>query len=81
MERGFLLHNVDSNNEADYVALSLGLEWCLANGIACLTVHGDSMLIVNTFRGFGLITVIISPLGFRQSKGCLKDLMKCGFIT
>ena len=46
MERGVLLQDVHSNNEAEYAILILGLEWCLANGITCLNVYRDSMLIV-----------------------------------
>ena len=46
MERGIELLNVLSNNEAEYVALIEGLEWCVSNDINCLNVFGDSMLIV-----------------------------------
>ena len=59
MERGVVLLNVSSNNEAEYEALLKGLEWCVANGISCLDVYGDSMLIVsNKCRAFGLAKVI-----------------------
>ena len=46
MERGIELLNVSSNNEAEYATLIEGLEWCVSNGINCLNVYGDSMLIV-----------------------------------
>ena len=46
MERGIELLNVSSNNEAEYVALIEGLEWCVSSGINHLNVFGDSMLIV-----------------------------------
>ena len=51
IERGVLLQDVHYINEAEYAALSLYLEWCLANGIACLNVYGDSMLIVKHIQG------------------------------
>ena len=46
MKRGMVLHNVSSNNEAKYVALTMGIEWCVSNNINQLNVYGDSMLIV-----------------------------------
>ena len=46
MERGLVLPNVSSNNEAEYVALLKGLEWCVSNKITRLNVYGESMLIV-----------------------------------
>ena len=46
MERGLVLPDVSSNNEADYVSLLKGLEWCVSNNITRLNVYGDSMLIV-----------------------------------
>ena len=46
MERGLVLPDVSSNNEAKYAALIKGLEWCVSSGINRLNVYGDSMLIV-----------------------------------
>ena len=46
MERGIELFNVSSSNEAEYVALIEGLEWCVSNDINRLNIFGDSMLIV-----------------------------------
>ena len=46
MEKGIVLLNVSSNNEAEYAALIARLEWCVSNDINCLNVYGDSMLIV-----------------------------------
>ena len=51
MERGIFLQDVHSNNEAEYAALCLGLEWCESNGITHLNVYGDSMLIVKQTQG------------------------------
>ena len=51
MEKGVSLQDVHSNNEAEYAALSLGLEWCLSNGVDRLNVYGDSMLIVEQIQG------------------------------
>ena len=51
MERGIELLNVSSNNEAEYAALIAGLEWCASNGINCLNVYGDFMLIVKQVQG------------------------------
>ena len=46
MERGLVLPDVSSNNEAEYAALLKGLEWCVSNNITRLNIYGDSMLIV-----------------------------------
>ena len=46
MERGLILPDVSSNNEAEYEALLKGLEWCVSNNITRLNIYGDSMLIV-----------------------------------
>ena len=52
MERGMVLLNVSSNNEAEYAALIAGLEWCASNKINHLNVYGgDSMLIVKQVQG------------------------------
>ena len=34
MERGMVLLNVSSNNEAEYATLIAGLEWCVSNEIS-----------------------------------------------
>ena len=34
MERGMVLLNVSSNNEAKYAALIAGLEWCVSNEVS-----------------------------------------------
>lgn len=46
MKRGVVLPDVSSNNEAEYSALLIGMEWCVSNNINRLNVYGDSMLIV-----------------------------------
>ena len=46
MERGLVLPDVSSNNEAEYATLLKGLEWCVSNNITRLNVYGNSMLIV-----------------------------------
>ena len=51
MERGILLFNVSSNNEAEYAALIARLAWCASNEINRLNVYGDSMLIVKQVQG------------------------------
>ena len=51
MERGMVLPNISSNNEAEYAALLMGLEWCVSNEIQRLNVYGDSMLIVKQVQG------------------------------
>ena len=33
MEKGTVLLNVSSNNEAEYAALIAGLEWCVSNEV------------------------------------------------
>ncbi|MCO5602096.1 hypothetical protein L7F22_056224 [Adiantum nelumboides] len=49
--KGLMLENVHSNNEAEYVALSLGLEWCLNLGIKRLDAFGDALLLVKQVHG------------------------------
>ena len=51
MERGMVLLNISSNNEAEYAALIARLEWCVFNEIGWLNVYGDSMLIVKQVQG------------------------------
>ena len=51
MERGMVLLNVFSNNEAKYAALIVGLECCVSNEINQLNVYEDSMLIVKQIQG------------------------------
>ena len=51
MERGMVLINISSNNEAEYVALIAGLELCASNEINRLNIYDDSMLIVKQVQG------------------------------
>ena len=46
MDEGLFLQEVYSNNEVEYSTLCHGLEWCVSNGIDCLDIYGDFMLIV-----------------------------------
>ncbi|MCO5578874.1 hypothetical protein L7F22_032721 [Adiantum nelumboides] len=48
---GLMLENVHSNNEAEYAALSLGLEWCLNLRIMRLNAFGDALLFVKQVLG------------------------------
>ncbi|MCO5555185.1 hypothetical protein L7F22_008728 [Adiantum nelumboides] len=48
---GEVLDTSHSNNEAEYAALTLGLEWCLNNKVHCLNVDGDAMLIIKQIKG------------------------------
>ncbi|MCO5563782.1 hypothetical protein L7F22_017430 [Adiantum nelumboides] len=49
--KGLMLENVHSNNEAEYAALSLGLEWCLNIGVKRLNAFGDVLLLVKKVHG------------------------------
>ncbi|MCO5602168.1 hypothetical protein L7F22_056296 [Adiantum nelumboides] len=49
--KGLLVENMHSNNEAEYVALALGLEWCVSMGIKRLNVFGDALLLVKQVHG------------------------------
>ena len=51
VERGMVFLNVSSNNEAQYAALIVGLDWCASNEIGRLNVYGDSMLIAKQVQG------------------------------
>ncbi|MCO5579623.1 hypothetical protein L7F22_033480 [Adiantum nelumboides] len=46
-----LLKNSHSNNEVEYAALILGLEWCVNNKIHRLNVYGDAKLLVKQIKG------------------------------
>ncbi|MCO5557408.1 hypothetical protein L7F22_010971 [Adiantum nelumboides] len=46
-----MLENVHSNNEAEYAALSSGLEWRLNLGIKRLNAFGDALLLVKQVHG------------------------------
>ncbi|MCO5566676.1 hypothetical protein L7F22_020354 [Adiantum nelumboides] len=49
--KGLMRENIHSNNEAEYAALSLGLEWCLHLGIKRLNAFGDALLLVKQVHG------------------------------
>ena len=51
MDRGMVQLNVSSNNEVEYAALIVGLEWCVSNEIGWPNVYGSSMLIVKQVKG------------------------------
>ncbi|MCO5562422.1 hypothetical protein L7F22_016049 [Adiantum nelumboides] len=46
-----LVENTHSNNEAEYAALTLGLEWCVSMGIKRLNVFGDALLLIKQVHG------------------------------
>ncbi|MCO5571387.1 hypothetical protein L7F22_025127 [Adiantum nelumboides] len=46
-----MLEIVHSNNESEYAALSLGLEWCLNLGIKHLNAFGAALLLVKQVHG------------------------------
>lgn len=35
-----------TNNIAEYLALKLGMQWCIDEGIRHVTIYGDSMLVI-----------------------------------
>ncbi|MCO5603592.1 hypothetical protein L7F22_057743 [Adiantum nelumboides] len=49
--KGLLVENTHSNNEAEYAALTLGLEWCVSMGIKRLNVFGDALLLIKQVHG------------------------------
>ncbi|MCO5548479.1 hypothetical protein L7F22_001938 [Adiantum nelumboides] len=49
--KGLLVENTHSNNEAQYAALALGLEWCVSMGIKRLNVFGDALLLIKQVHG------------------------------
>ncbi|MCO5587826.1 hypothetical protein L7F22_041778 [Adiantum nelumboides] len=46
-----LVENTHSNNEAEYAALALGLEWCVSMGIKRLNGFGDALLLIKQVHG------------------------------
>ena len=51
LEKGEALMDIGSNNEAEYAAIHLGLQWCLSNHITRLNAYSDSMLLVKQIQG------------------------------
>ncbi|RYA53905.1 reverse transcriptase-like protein, partial [Enterobacter cloacae complex sp. 4DZ3-28B] len=51
VRKGITLPSVHSNNEAEYAALTLGLEECKELGIQRLIIKGDSLLVVRQIQG------------------------------
>ncbi|MCO5582485.1 hypothetical protein L7F22_036381 [Adiantum nelumboides] len=49
--KGLLKENTHSSNEAEYVALVLGLEWSVSMGIKRLNVFGDALLLIKYVQG------------------------------
>ncbi|MCO5584114.1 hypothetical protein L7F22_038037 [Adiantum nelumboides] len=49
--KGLLVENTHSNNEGEYVALALGLEWCISMGIKRLNIFGDALLLIKQVHG------------------------------
>ena len=74
MERGLVLPDVSSNNEAEYAALIKGLEWCISNGITRLNVYGDSMLIVKQVQGIWSCKSDKLSLKLREVKSLLRRI-------
>ena len=74
MERGMVLPDVSSNNEAEYAALIKGLEWCVSNGITRLNVYGDSMLIVKQVQGIWSCKSDKLSLKLREVKSLLRRI-------
>ena len=50
-EKGKMLQEVNSNNEVEYAAMTMGLEWCLENNIQRVNIFGDSMLLIKQIQG------------------------------
>ncbi|MCO5548570.1 hypothetical protein L7F22_002030 [Adiantum nelumboides] len=67
-----MLENVHSNNEAEYAALSLGLEWCLNLGIKRLNAFGDALLLVKQVHGTWACKNQVLVVRLRRVKELLK---------
>ncbi|MCO5607177.1 hypothetical protein L7F22_061370 [Adiantum nelumboides] len=70
--KGLMLENIHFNNETEYAALSLGLEWCLNLGIKCLNAFGDALLLVKQVHG----TWACSNQGLSVQLCRIKELLK-----
>ena len=81
MERGIELVNVSSDNEAEYVALIKGLEWCVSNDINFLNVFGDSMLIIKQVQGIWSCKSDKLASKLREGKGLLRRIKHCQVHT
>lgn len=49
-DKGLYL-GITTNNQAEYTALKIGLEWCLEHGVQEVDVYMDSLLVINQMRG------------------------------
>ena len=69
-----VLPDVSSNNEAKYVALLKGLEWCVSNNITRLNVYGYSMLIMKQVQGIWSCKSDKLSLKLREVKSLLRRI-------
>lgn len=69
-----------TNNYAEYCGLICGLEEAVKMGIDCLTVKGDSLLVIKQMRGeYQVKSQNLQDL-FQQSKDLEKKIKKIEFI-
>ena len=56
--QGRVLESLYSNNEAEYQAIIVALEWCVSNGTKTLNVCGDAFLLkLSKLMGLGLAKI------------------------
>ena len=77
MERGLELLNISSNNEVEYAALLVGLEWCVSNVVGRLNVYGDSMLIVKQVQVIWSCKSDKLASKLREVMGLLRKIKHC----
>ena len=68
------MHDISSNNEAEYAALLMGLEWSISNGIGRLNVYGDSMLIIKQVQGIWSCKSNRLASKLKEAKGLLRKI-------
>lgn len=68
-----------SNNLAEYLALNMGLIWCLENNINHLKVKGDSLMVINQMLGSYKIKSGLYVEVAKQTKELIKKFQKITF--
>ena len=77
MERGMVLLNVSSNNEAKHVSLIARLEWCVSNKVEWPNVYGISMLVVKQNQGIWSCKSDKLATKLQDVKGFLRKIKHC----
>ena len=65
---------MNSNNEAEYATITMGLEWCLENNIQRVNIFGESMLLIKQIQGIWACKNDKLATRLRHVQGLMKKL-------